>query len=143
MLGVDQLEDLTQMSDSKDMEWVALDLLHFLHLKSNGIEPTVPDILFDTKVHNEAALSMVVSLEEAVRECAMILREHGHSEYLNLISVFFAEIIKILEIHTTDTRPHVLRITQPNNNILILHMILHCRIMCKMLKKSCCWGLRI
>ena len=96
MLGVDQLEDLTQMSDSKDMEWVALDLLHFLHLKSNGIEPTVPDILFDTKVHNEAALSMIVSLEEAVRECAMILREHGHSEYLNLISVFFAEIIKIL-----------------------------------------------
>lgn len=96
LLGVDPQQDLSKAASSADAEWLALDLPHFLHLQAAGMEPTLPDILFDTRVHNETAASIVGSLEAAARECALMLRERGHSPHLNLVSVFFGEILKVL-----------------------------------------------
>lgn len=94
-LGAKTPQEATAAAMSKDL-WIALDIQGLLELERGGARPTVPTIFYDTEAYNRIALEIYRSLLGAFSDCDALLSRAGTSKYLNLVAVFFHEILRVL-----------------------------------------------
>jgi hypothetical protein len=76
--------------------WIPLDVESMLSLEAIGARPIIPDVLYDTDACNRIALEIYERLLDAFAECGALLADSGGSKYLNLVAVFFHEILRVL-----------------------------------------------
>ena len=79
-----------------DDTWIPLDLKSLLDLQRADAKLHVPSLFYDNETYNRISFEIYYGLLGAFAECGELLENSNASKYLNLVGVFFQEILRIL-----------------------------------------------
>lgn len=79
--------------------WIPLDVESLQALERIGARTLLPSVFYDKESHNQIAFEIYHALLSAFRECDELLLQVGESRYLNLVAVFFHEVLRIFCVY--------------------------------------------
>jgi hypothetical protein len=95
-LGFKANHSQTFLGQALDEVCIPLDLKSLQALQQAGARAHVPPPFYDNEIYNRISFDVYHTLLDALSECGVVLEDAGTSKYLNLVGVFFQELLRIL-----------------------------------------------